>query len=152
VQHFQSERDDRANLLALLAALDASPLALQRDLSRGEGRKGDWGIRGKLGHIYADGADYLLCVSTEELPRRWTHVKRRLGFCNVTQDGDDEGCLRLDRLPVPHEVEAIREAIGIRKRRRLTPEGRAQLEAARGLLDRPLSGPAFAQSQCPLPW
>ena len=95
---------------------------MQRDLSRGEGRKGDWGIHGKLGHIYADGAGYLLCVSTEESPRRWTYVKRRLGFCIVTQDGDDEGCLRLDRLPAPHEADAIREAIGIRKRRQTTSE------------------------------
>jgi hypothetical protein len=105
-----------------MTVLDASPLALQRDLSRGEGRKGDWGIHGKLGHIYADGAGYLLCVSTEESPRRWTYVKRRLGFCIVTQDGDDEGCLRLDRLPAPHEADAIREAIGIRKRRQTTSE------------------------------
>jgi hypothetical protein len=49
VQHFQPERDDRASLLALMTALDASPRALQRDLSRGEGRNGDRGIHGKLG-------------------------------------------------------------------------------------------------------
>jgi hypothetical protein len=136
---FKLNRDDRASLLALLAALDASPRALQRDLSRGEGRNGDWGIRGKLGHIYADGSGYLLCVTTDESPRRWTNVKARLRFCHVTQDGDDEGCFHLNRLPAQHEVEAIREALGIRKRRVLTPKGRAQLEAARGLLNRPLA-------------
>ena len=39
-----------------------------------------------------------------------------LAFCRVTQDGDDEGCLHLDRLPTAAEAELIREAVGIRKR------------------------------------
>ena len=38
------EPNDRSRLQALLTALDASPVALQRDLHRGEGRKGDPGI------------------------------------------------------------------------------------------------------------
>ena len=58
---------DRALLLPLITALDASPLALKRDLVRGEGRTGDWGIFGQLGHIYPDGDGFLLYVSTEEI-------------------------------------------------------------------------------------
>jgi hypothetical protein len=116
-------------LSSLLTALDASPLALRRDDC------GDHAIKGKLGHIFADGAGFLLCVSTGESARRWTHVKRRLAFCNVTQDGDDEGCLHLDRLPTPAEAELIREAVGIRRRRHLSPEmlarSRFYLERAR---------------------
>jgi hypothetical protein len=54
--------DERASLKALLAALDASETTLRRDLVRSEGRAGDWAIYGKLGHVYADGDGYLLCV------------------------------------------------------------------------------------------
>jgi hypothetical protein len=108
--------DDRVRLHALLTALDASPVALRRDLHRREGRKGDHGIHGKLGHIYADGAAFLLCVNAkderDQSPRRWTNVKRRLAFCRISQDGDDEGCLRLDQLPTSAEAVLIREALG----------------------------------------
>jgi hypothetical protein len=115
----------------LLTALDASHVALRRDLNG----KGDIGIHGKLGHIYADGTGFLLCITAkderDQSPRRWTNIKRRLAFCRLTQDGDDEGCLRLDRLPTSAEAALIREALGIRKRRTLTEGGRAQLAVAR---------------------
>jgi hypothetical protein len=125
--------------LALLAALDAARSALRRDLHRGQGRKGDYGIHGKLGHIYLDGDGFLLCLTAkderDQSSRRWSNVKRRLAFCCVTQDGDDEGCLHLDRLPTPAEAVLIREVLGIRKRKALTELGRArlrvQLEVAR---------------------
>jgi hypothetical protein len=44
----------------------------------------------------------------------WTWAKKQLGFCRVTQDGDDEGILRLDRLPWPDEASEIRALLGIR--------------------------------------
>jgi len=40
METFRSERNDYANLRALLIALDASPVSLKRDLVRGEGRAG----------------------------------------------------------------------------------------------------------------
>ena len=47
----------------------------------------------------ADGTDFLLCVNAkderDQSPRRWTNIKRRLAFCRITQDGDDEGCCAL---------------------------------------------------------
>jgi hypothetical protein len=135
------EYDCRARLKLLLAALDASELTLKRDLIRGEGRTGDWAIYGKLGHIYPDGAGYLLCVvaddEREQSARRWTNVKGRLtAICRLTQDCDDEGCLHLDRLPQPHEAVVIREALGIRKRRIVSDEARLHLEAAREAANR----------------
>ena len=134
-----------ARLQALLTALDASPIALQRDLHRVEGRKGDHSIHGKLGHIYVDGRGFLLCVTgkdeRDQSPRRWTNIKRRLAFCRLMQDGDDEGCLRLDRLPTSAEAALIREALGIRKRRMVTEEGRAQLDAARRAANSPSNTP-----------
>jgi hypothetical protein len=136
------QSNDREGLLILLAALDASPVALQRDLHRDEGRRGNYGIHGKWGHIYIDGKGFLLCVTAkderDQSPRRWTGIKRRLAFCCITQDGDEEGCLHLDRPPTLAQAGLIRQALGIRKRRTLTKDGRAQLDAARSLLIRPL--------------
>jgi hypothetical protein len=136
MQDFVPQRDDRASLKVLLTALDASEIALRRDLVRGGGRSGDWSIRGRLGHVYPDGDGYLVCVvaddERDQSARRWSNVKERLaGICRLTQDGDDEGCLYLHRLPAPHEAAVIREALGIRKRRNVTDDGRLQLEAAR---------------------
>jgi hypothetical protein len=134
---------NRERLQILLAALDASPVALQRDLHRDEGRRGKHGIHGKWGHIYIDGKGFLLCVTAkddrDQSPRRWTSIKRRLAFCRITQDGDDEGCLHLDQLPTPVQAGLIRQALGIRKRRTLTEDGRAQLDAARSLRIGPLT-------------
>jgi hypothetical protein len=136
------QSNDREGLLILLAALDASPIALQRDLHRDEGRRGNYGIHGKWGHIYIDGKGFLLCVTAkderDQSPRRWTGIKRRLAFCRITQDGDEEGCLHLNRPPTLTQAGLIRQALGIRKRRTLTKDGRAQLDAARSLLIRHL--------------
>lgn len=117
----------RSRLEMLLSALDASLTALGPDDC------GDWAIFGKLGHIYIDGQGFLLHVTTGESARRWFNVKQRLNFCRLTQDGDDEGCLHLDHLPTKIEASAIREALGIRKRRHLSPASRAQAISALGL-------------------
>jgi hypothetical protein len=61
---------------ALLEALDASSLALRRDLcGRPATACGDYAIRGKSGHIYADGSGYLLCV-TARSTWHWTREIR----------------------------------------------------------------------------
>jgi hypothetical protein len=131
----------QARLKALASALDASPRALRRD------ECGDVAILGKLGRIMLDGAGFLLYIVTGESSRRWYNVKQRLSFCRLTQDGDDEGCLRLDRLPSPTEAGLIREAIGIRRRRQLSPEALSSLFIAK-VVDKSASvGPTFAE--CP---
>jgi hypothetical protein len=127
--------DDRTRLIELPDALDASRVGLSRDHHRGYGDAGDYALRGKLGHIYRDGCGFLLFVSYNESKRRWANVKKRLQpFCLLTQDGDDEGCFRLDRLPTAVEAEFIREALGIRRRVKLTPEQReARVARAKAL-------------------
>jgi hypothetical protein len=87
----------------------------------------------RLGHIYSysGGDGFLLCVHTGESARRWSAIKDKLTpFCRLTQDGDDEGCLHLARLPTPDEAELIRDALGIRKRRKMSPEAKRKARAA----------------------
>lgn len=144
--------DDRNKLDALIEALHASPTALKRDWWRGERRKGDLGIRGKFGHICADGDGFLLCVVSDTLSTtRWNSIKCKLAFARLTQDGDSEGCLRLERLPTKAEATIIREALGIRRRRHVSAEVLAALERARASIKSPQIAPAFVQAAPPLP-
>src|SRR6476646_250896 len=80
---------------------------------------------------WGDGAGWQLVVTPEQeiSALQWTWFKKRLAFCEVTQDGDSEGCLRLHRLPTPAEAETIRGILGIRKRVELSAEARASLTA-----------------------
>jgi hypothetical protein len=130
-------KEDKEHLAALLTALDASPGALGRPVCRGW--VGDWQIAGKHGHAMPDGAGYLLYATTGS-PRRWTNIKGELAFARLTQDGDDEGCFQLDSLPTRAEAGAIRDCLGIRKRRMMTAEARAQLEAVRPPAKSPSAG------------
>jgi hypothetical protein len=115
---------ERAHLETLLTALDATDRALRRDDC------GDWAIKGKRGHICADGSGFLIVVvSMRPSIRRWANIKGKLDFCRVTQDGDDEGCLHLDHLPTPKEADLIRHALRIKRKRQLTPDQRATIAA-----------------------
>ena len=125
---------DRAQLEPFLAALDASATALERPNCRGW--MGDYQITGKHGHVLADHPGYLLYVTGTV--QRWKKAKRILPG-TVTQDGDDEGIVRLDRLPTPAEAESIRDLIGIRKRRHMTADALSALERARGAIKSPFS-------------
>src|SRR5262245_26564335 len=121
---------DREQQRALHSALEIWDRALQRDDCNA------WAIIGKRGSIHTwggDGKTWVLYVSCHS-PRHWTATKARLAFCKVTQDGEDEGCLRLFHLPTPDQAEAIRDALGIQKRR----------EVSAGVLER-LRAFAFAR-------
>jgi hypothetical protein len=111
----------------LLIALDASPLSVRGDFWRGMGRRGDHAIHGKRGHIYPDGDGYLLCVGCQSA-RLWSAAKRKLLFCRLRIDGDDEGTLHLDHLPSPEEAKAIRQVMAIRKRRKSSGKPRPDLD------------------------
>ena len=55
--------------------------------------------------------------------RKWNNLRRdlsHLGKC--TQDGDDEGIIRIDVLPTPEQAVLIRKAIGLSKRPVVNPE------------------------------
>jgi hypothetical protein len=99
---------DARHLDTFLTAIDASPAALRRPACRGW--IGDYQIIGKHGHVLADHPGYLLYVTGTV--QRWKKAKRLLPSI-VTQDGDDEGLLRLGRLPLSNEADAIRDLIGM---------------------------------------
>ena len=75
---------------------------LERPVCRG--LVGDYQISGKHGHVLSDHPGYLLYVTSTV--QRWKKTKR-LWPGKVSQDGDDEGTLRLDRLPTAAEADLI---------------------------------------------
>jgi hypothetical protein len=108
---------DRAQQQRMLAALNAWQRALLRD------ECGAWTISGKHGsiHTWGDQKTWVLHVCCQSV-RHWTATKARLGFCRVTGDGDDEGCLRLHDLRSSEQAVIIRDVLGIRKRAELGPD------------------------------
>ena len=93
--------------------------------------RGDWAIIGKAGHIYADGSGFLLYVATDESPRRWGFLKKA-AFILPRDAGRRRRGLLAPR-PSPDagsEAGLIRQAIGIRKRRHLSPDAKAQARVA----------------------
>src|SRR5262245_11874809 len=116
---------DRAQLRELLAALGARDRSLRRD------ECGAWAIIGSRGtiHTLGDGQTWVLFVACRS-PTHWTYTKRRLAFCTLTQDGDDEGTLRLHRLPTDAEATLIRDILGIRKRTEFSPEDQERRRAS----------------------
>jgi hypothetical protein len=134
---------DRAQQKRLLAALNASNSALRRD------ECGAWCIFGQRGaiHTFGDGKSWVVYVICRSV-RHWTAAKARLSFCNLMQDGDDEGCLRLVNLPTPDQAIIIRDVIGLRKRTELAP---AELERRRALGKLLAQVPGSPISITPLP-
>ena len=118
---------DKAQQLSLLTALNGWDRALRRD------ECGAWRINGKYGSIHTwgdrDRKSWVLYVACRS-GQHWTWTKKRLGFCTVTQDGDDEGRLRLHQLPTAEQAEVIRDCLGIRKRTELDAD---ELERRRAL-------------------
>jgi hypothetical protein len=112
----------RPCLLEFQAAIDSRTSRLRRD------ECGDWRILGGLGHVYAVPEGFQLYVTTGGRVLKSSWVKKKLAFCRLTQDGDDEGCL--DRLPTMAEGAIIREALAIPKARHLSDERRERQIAA----------------------
>ena len=75
---------------------------------------GDWNIFGKQGHLSTDGSDNLYLYYLGTSAKKWNNVKKLLNFMEVTQDGDEEGFLKLDRLPSAEEGNIIRRTLKLR--------------------------------------
>src|SRR6478735_2878601 len=106
--------DDRARLGLMRETLNAAHNAVRLDECR------LWTIQGSRGFAstWGDSQTWMLAVGSKT-PRHWTFAKQRMAFfpglAQVTQDGDDEGVLRLMRLPSPAEAAEIRRMAGIRQ-------------------------------------
>jgi hypothetical protein len=134
---------DRAQQKSLLVALNAWDRALCRD------ECGAWTLVGKQGsiHTWGDGKSWVLFVACRSA-KGWTNTKRRLSFCTVTQDCQDEGCLRLHELPTPEQARVIRDDLGIRKRMEFSPE---DLERRRASMTRAREGKTLPSAIARLP-
>jgi hypothetical protein len=81
---------------------------------------GDFFIPTRHGHVYSSGDGYIVFFSFTDHSTRWTNMKKRLGGFEVTQDGDDEGCIYIDTLDyLPPS--GLRKAIGLRKKHPAPP-------------------------------
>lgn len=113
-------KKDRAYLKKLCKALDVSENRLKED------EYNDWNIVGLRGHIFTDQEYWYLFTSPESV-RKWNITKRQLSFMEVSQDGDDEGILRCNRMPSRFEAMEVRKVIGVRPTKKLTEEQRQAL-------------------------
>ena len=141
----------RPELLAFAEACGTRADKLRRDDC------GDWAIFGNNGHIYAVPEGFQLMIGCDFDNRKWSSArgwesaKDRLSFGKVTQDGDCEGSIILDRLPSKTEALEIRAILGIPKTVELSDEvltaRRAQFSTARKL--KPFLPPSPAnEAQC----
>jgi hypothetical protein len=113
--------EQRLALLALREALGGRDNALRRD------ECGDWAIFGKRGHIYAAPDGFQIVVQCDSA-REWSYARKALkSFAALTNDGDEEGVVFLDRLPTVEEASTIRQYVGVAKKRVLSDEARERL-------------------------
>lgn len=117
-------KEDKQYLRILSKALDISEGRVKRSTDL------NWSIVGTRGYISTDG-EYWYLYTRSESDRKWTFTKKALSFMELTQDGDDEGILRLSRMPFRDEARTVRKVIGLRPRTVMTEEGRAVLVEAR---------------------
>jgi hypothetical protein len=108
---------DKAQLQSMLVALDAAHSQLRLDSCR------TWTIMGKRGLAATLGGRqavvHLLRARIGQEVGQHPALSH-LGKC--TQDGDDEGIIRIDALPTPEQAVLIRQAIGLSKRPAVNPE------------------------------
>lgn len=104
--------DEREHLKTLQIALEAASTTLRRPYCREW--LGDYQINGKRGHVLSDGNSfYFYHFAHSKLA--WTWAKRAFSFGILTQDGDDEGIFKLNRLPSEIEAKTIRKYLRIQR-------------------------------------
>lgn len=87
---------------------------------------GDPNIYGKKGKLFVGKPFWFIYI----FDGNWNVSKRKLRFMILSQDGDQEGILKLDRLPTIKESAIIREIGGFKQKRELSPEHREKLVEA----------------------
>jgi hypothetical protein len=115
-----NRKADRESLIALTEALQVSKANLRRDPC------GDSNIIGPRGHISTDGVGQYVYLQPGS-KRKWETAKRTLAFLTVTQDGDEEGVLKIAGTPTPEQAKLLRKHLGLRKASPLTEEKRTNL-------------------------
>lgn len=113
--------EDKKYLKKLAKALDISESRIKLDECR------DWNIFGVRGKISTD-SEYWYLYTQCETKMKWTYTKKKLSWMEVHQDGDDEGILRLSRMPYREEAKSVRQVIGLRIRTVLSQEDVALLK------------------------
>jgi hypothetical protein len=83
---------------------------------------GQWTISGNAGHLqtWGDRSSYVLYASAYSA-RKWSAIKckaKAFGWA-VTQDGDNEGCIRVS-LPNFTQSKFLRHLLGLRRKRQPT--------------------------------
>jgi len=108
----QEAAADRAQQLELLEALGAWDRALRREAC------GAWTVMGSAGtiHTYGDGRTWVIYLRCQS-EKQWAWAKKKLAFCPVIVDGDEEGTFRLHGLPTDAQVTVIRELLRISQAR-----------------------------------
>lgn len=115
-----NHKDDLKLLSQLCDSLDISDNNLRRD------ELNYWNIFGRKGSIFTDSKLWHVLVSCDS-KRLWSATKSKLKFMMVSQDGDTEGIMKLERMPLPKEAAIVRKVLGLNKRPALTEEARAEL-------------------------
>jgi len=118
-----NRKADRELLMTLTGCLSVSQGRIRRDPC------GDWVIEGLRGHILTEGANAFAYLPAGTA-RRWNRAKQTLHFMTVTQDGDEEGILKLLEMPTAEQAGTLRKLLGLRKASPLTDERRAALISA----------------------
>jgi hypothetical protein len=126
------------------AALVAFADAIGAKQKFGQDEAGNPRIEGKRGRIYVQPSTcdpgksprFQIYFTTGHATG-WRFAREAMSqFAKITNNGDDEGILVMERLPSPQEGEVIRDKLEIFKRRYISEETRARL---RGHAFRPRS-------------
>lgn len=83
---------------------------------------GDPNIYGTKGKLFVGEPFWFIYIYDN-----WVRTKKKLNFMIVSQDGDSEGILKLDRLPTSGESTIIRKTGGFTKKREISEDTKKRL-------------------------
>lgn len=100
-------KKDKEVLKHLSTALNISKVHIRKD------ELNYWNIIGKDAWIDTDGMYWYIHLSATV--RQWSIWKKSLSFMELKIDGDEEGVLRLQRMPEENESKIIRKLLRLRQ-------------------------------------